>query len=79
MRTSVGQLLAALVHDLRNPLGVIRCSAQLMLDEQQPQDVKHEVTRYINDLLRYARQKPPEAKFVSPESLVHLGGRVDCR
>ena len=79
---SVGQLLAALAHDLRNPLGVIRSSAQLVLDEQQPQNVKQEVTRYIidevdllthriNDFLRYARQKPPEPKPVSPESLVH--------
>ena len=80
---SVGQLLAALAHDLRNPLGVIRSSAQVVLDEQQPEDVKQEVARYIidevdllthriNDFLRYARQKPPESKSVSPERLVHV-------
>jgi molybdopterin-binding protein len=79
---SVGQLLAALAHDLRNPLGVIRSSAQLVLDEQQPDNVKQEVTRYIidevdllthriNDFLRYAKQKPPEPKPISPERLVH--------
>jgi signal transduction histidine kinase len=78
---SVGQLLAALAHDLRNPLGVIRSSAQLILEEHQPDAVKQEVTRYIidevdrlthriNDFLRYARQKPPERKPTSPESLV---------
>lgn len=78
---SVGQLLAALAHDLRNPLGVIRSSAQLILEEQQPDAVKQEVTRYIidevdklthriNDFLRYARQKPPELKPTSPDSLV---------
>ena len=77
---SVGQLLAALAHDLRNPLGVIRSSAQLILDNQ-PEEVKQEVTRYIieevdrlthriNDFLRYARQKPPEPKPTSPEMLV---------
>ena len=70
---SVGQLLAALAHDLRNPLGVIRSSAQLILDEEQTPDVKQEVAHYviqevdriarlINDFLRYARQKPPEPK-----------------
>ncbi|OGW67367.1 MAG: hypothetical protein A3A88_03755 [Nitrospirae bacterium RIFCSPLOWO2_01_FULL_62_17] len=70
---SVGQLLAALAHDLRNPLGVIRSSAQLILDEDQTPDVKQEVAHYviqevdriarlINDFLRYARQKPPEPK-----------------
>jgi len=78
---SVGQLLAALAHDLRNPLGVIRSSAQLILDDQ-PEEVKQEVTRYIieevdrlthriNDFLRYARQKPPEPKPISPETLVN--------
>jgi signal transduction histidine kinase len=78
---SVGQLLAALAHDLRNPLGVIRSSAQLVLESSQSPDVKHEVARYIidevdrlahriNDFLRYARQKPPEPKSIPPEQLV---------
>jgi signal transduction histidine kinase len=73
---SVGQLLAALAHDLRNPLGVIRSSAQLVLEERQGEEVKQEVARYIieevdrlthriNDFLRYARQKPPELRRVS--------------
>lgn len=77
---SVGQLLAALAHDLRNPLGVIRSSAQLVLEEQQAESVKQEVARYIieevdrlthriNDFLRYARQKPPEPKPVLPRDL----------
>jgi signal transduction histidine kinase len=78
---SVGQLLAALAHDIRNPLGVIRSSAQLVLDAQQPDPVKQEVARYIieevdrlahriNDFLRYARQKPPEPRRTRPEMLV---------
>lgn len=77
---SVGQLLAALAHDLRNPLGVIRSSAQLVLEAQQSDAVKQEVARYImdevdrlthriNDFLRYARQKPPEPKLIQPEAL----------
>ena len=77
---SVGQLLAALAHDIRNPLGVIRSSAQLILETHQPGAVKEEVARYIieevdrlahriNDFLRYARQKPPEPKDVRPDSL----------
>jgi len=77
---SVGQLLAALAHDLRNPLGVIRSSAQLVLETHQSNAVKQEVARYImdevdrlthriNDFLRYARQKPPEPKLIQPEAL----------
>ena len=80
---SVGQLLAALAHDLRNPLGVIRSSAQLVLEAQQTDAVKQEVARYIidevdrlthriTDFLRYARQKPPEPKPVQPEAIAQL-------
>ncbi|HSE58111.1 MAG TPA: ATP-binding protein [Nitrospiraceae bacterium] len=78
---SVGQLLAALAHDLRNPLGVIRSSAQIILDRHRPEPVKEEVARYvidevdrlthrINDFLRYARQKPPEPELVSADALL---------
>ncbi len=83
---SVGQLLAALAHDLRNPLGVIRSSAQLVLEEQQAESVKQEVARYIieevdrlthriNDFLRYARQKPPEPKPMLPSALAEAAIR----
>jgi len=68
---SVGQLLAALAHDLRNPLGVIRSSAQVVLDGPQEEAIRQEMARYIIDevdklshrlhnFLRYARQKPPD-------------------
>ena len=77
---SVGQLLAALAHDLRNPLGVIRSSAQLVLEKDQEQPVKEEVARYIieevdklshriNDFLRYARQKPPDFRIVAADDV----------
>jgi signal transduction histidine kinase len=77
---SVGQLLAALAHDLRNPLGVIRSSAQLILEKRQDDAVKEEVARYIidevdklshriNDFLRYARQKPPDLRTVAVEDV----------
>ncbi|HKW85556.1 MAG TPA: ATP-binding protein, partial [Nitrospiraceae bacterium] len=67
-------------HDLRNPLGVIRSSAQLVLEAQQADTVRQEVARYIidevdrlthriNDFLRYARQKPPEPKHIQPEAI----------
>jgi signal transduction histidine kinase len=77
---SVGQLLAALAHDLRNPLGVIRSSAQLILEKRQQDAVKEEVARYImeevdklshriNDFLRYARQKPPDLRTIAVEDV----------
>jgi signal transduction histidine kinase len=78
---SVGQLLAALAHDIKNPLGVVRSSAQLVMDEHQPDSVKREVAQYvidevdrltnrINHFLRFARQKPPELRPVSAKVLL---------
>src|SRR5438128_5163047 len=83
---SVGQLLAALAHDIKNPLGVIRSSAQLVLDEKQSDAVKHEVAQYvidevdrltnrINHFLRFARQKPPEVRPVAVEALLEAAVR----
>ncbi|WP_447599156.1 sensor histidine kinase [Nitrospira sp. Nam80] len=77
---SVGQLLAALAHDLRNPLGVIRSSAQVILENRQDDAVREEVARYImeevdklshriNDFLRYARQKPPDLRTIAVEEV----------
>ena len=78
---SVGQLLAALAHDLRNPLGVIRSSAQVVLDGPQEEAIRQEMARYIieevdklshriHDFLRYARQKPPDKKVVAADKVV---------
>jgi len=78
---SVGQLLAALAHDIKNPLGVIRSSAQLVLDEKQTDGVKREVAQYvidevdrlthrINHFLRFARQKPPEIQPIAAKVLL---------
>ncbi len=83
---SVGQLLAALAHDIKNPLGVIRSSAQVVLDERQPDVVKREVAQYvieetdrltsrINHFLRFARQKPPDIRPVSPRALLNAAVR----
>ncbi len=83
---SVGQLLAALAHDIKNPLGVIRGSAQLALDEKQTDAVKREVAQYvidevdrltnrINHFLRFARQKPPEARPVAAAILLEAALR----
>jgi signal transduction histidine kinase len=83
---SVGQLLAALAHDLRNPLGVIRSSAQLILNGPQEEAIRQEMARYIieevdklshriHDFLRYARQKPPDKKVVAAEDVMRAAQR----
>lgn len=83
---SVGQLLAAVAHDIKNPLGVIRGSAQIVLDEHQSDAVKREVAQYvidevdrltnrINHFLRFARQKPPEIQPVGAKGLLEAAMR----
>ncbi len=83
---SVGQLLAALAHDLRNPLGVIRSSAQVVLEGPQEEPIRQEMARYIidevdklslrlHDFLRYARQKPPDLKVERAEAIVRAALR----
>jgi signal transduction histidine kinase len=83
---SVGQLLAALAHDLRNPLGVIRSSAQVVLEGPQEEPIRQEMARYIidevdklslrlHDFLRYARQKPPDLKAEPAEAVVRAALR----
>ena len=83
---SVGQLLAALAHDLRNPLGVIRSSAQVVLDGPSEEEIRREMARYIidevdklshriHDFLRYARQKPPDQQVVAAEDVMRSAQR----
>ncbi len=83
---SVGQLLAALAHDLRNPLGVIRSSAQVVLAGPQEESIRQEMAGYIidevdklshrlHDFLRYARQKPPDKQIVAAEEVLQAAQR----
>jgi signal transduction histidine kinase len=44
---SLGELSARVAHELRNPLGVIKASAQVLADETKPPDVRREVTGFI--------------------------------
>ncbi len=46
---SLGELSAKLAHELRNPLGIIKGSAQVIADEGKPPDVKREMTGFILD------------------------------
>jgi signal transduction histidine kinase len=44
---SLGELSARVAHELRNPLGVIKASAQVLGDEAKPPEVRREVTAFI--------------------------------
>ncbi len=67
---SVGQLSAGIVHDVKNPLGVIKGVAEELLEDKAPGSPEHEslqvirdnasrANNIVTDMLTFARQTPP--------------------
>ena len=67
---SVGQLAAGVAHEVRNPLAIVRATAQLLAGQAGADDSFQRYTqvltseadrieRLISDLLKYARPRPP--------------------
>jgi signal transduction histidine kinase len=71
--STLGEMAAMLAHEIRNPLGSIRGTAEILLDDYPPGDRKHEfieiqiketerLNRVVEDFLRMARPQPAEMK-----------------
>ncbi len=69
--STLGEMAAVLAHEIRNPLGSIRGTAEILKDDYRPGDPKHEfieiqiketerLNRVVEDFLRMARQQPVE-------------------
>lgn len=80
----VGQMAAVLAHEVRNPLAGIRGAMQVLMGRRAPNDPEHAVMQeilarteslndLINDLLLFARPRPPRLADVE---LVPLVGDV---
>jgi len=74
--STLGEMAAVLAHEIRNPLGSIRGTAEILRDDYRPGDPKHEfieiqiketerLNRVVEDFLRMARQQPGERKECS--------------
>jgi signal transduction histidine kinase len=69
--STLGELSAGMAHEIRNPLGSIRGTAEILKDGVDPADPRHEfaeilvrevdrLNRVLENFLRFARQAPPE-------------------
>ena len=74
--STLGEMAAMLAHEIRNPLGSIRGTAEILLDDYPPGDKKHEfieiqiketerLNHVVEDFLRMARQQPVELRDCS--------------
>ena len=77
--STLGEMAAVLAHEIRNPLGSIRGTAEILKDDYQPGDPKYEfidiqireterLNRVVEDFLRMARPLPAETLRCSIQS-----------
>ena len=78
---ALGQLVSGVAHELNNPLAAIIAFSQLMRsDERLPEDMRHDAgllvqeadrtRRIVQNLLDFARARPPERRPTSIATLV---------
>jgi len=71
--STLGEMAAVLAHEIRNPLGSIRGTAEILKDDFLPENPKHEflemqiketerLNRVVEDFLHMARPQPSEMK-----------------
>lgn len=71
--STLGEMAAVLAHEIRNPLGSIRGTAEILKDDYKPGDPKHEfieiqiketerLNRVVEDFLHMARPQPADIK-----------------
>jgi len=79
---SIGQMVATIAHEIRNPLGIIRSSAEVLARKADPEASKikklsgiivEEATRLssiLTDFLDFARPKPPSPRPIDVRDVV---------
>lgn len=78
---AMGELTARIAHEIKNPLGIIKGSAQILVDEEAEQETKKEVAHYIieevnnlavrtQELLTYAKPMPLNFEDVDLNALL---------
>jgi len=79
--TALGELSAGMAHEIRNPLGSIRGTAEILQEGFDPEDKRYEFARIlvqevdrlngvVQDFLTFSRPEPPEEKFFQPQEVL---------
>jgi signal transduction histidine kinase len=79
--SALGELSAGMAHEIRNPLGAVRGTAEILRDGVSADDPKKEfadilikevdrLNRVLEDFLRFARPAPVEHRCFSPNQVV---------
>lgn len=79
---SMGRVVASIAHEIRNPLGIIRSSAELLLKKTDSADIStsrilgaiydesRRLSQTVNDFLDYARPRRPKPEVVDVNLLM---------
>lgn len=80
---SIGQMVATIAHEIRNPLGIIRSSGEVIFNKENPDPVRikklagiivEEATRLsliLTDFLDFARPRSPASDKVDVRNVLH--------
>jgi len=70
---TLGELASAVAHEIKNPLGIIHSSAEILINPNRPDEQKRQAAEFIRDetrrlddriqaFLKFSRPKPPDMK-----------------
>jgi PAS domain S-box-containing protein len=79
---SLGQLISGIAHEIKNPLGIIMSSVEVLTNEDRPASERHEAAEYlkdevrrlderVKDFLAFARPKPLLVEEINLHALIN--------
>lgn len=67
----LGQLVSGIAHEIKNPLGILMSSVEIVLNEKRPEEQRREAAGYIKDEVRRLDERMKEfLVFARPKPLI---------